>query len=248
MTSIKTSRFEDVATEAQRARRRSKEVRKEWKERPPSEDRINAFRSIQDDLERVIVDLRVWDHERSAYRRDAKREIGDCLGVKGGTYRDAGDYPRAAEAYDDGLDYERAVNQLGGHPNSYCLVQRLVTRVLAEPEAFSRSEPIQGVDVHAELAQCVETLRNQMAVVRSGDPWAQADLAVVMQLLATGPIASPRAADAATAWDQLDDMRPDRFVYGSTREVVQLLRQRLEHLSLSTKAAWSDVVSRLSAG
>jgi hypothetical protein len=235
--------FEAARIAAGAARKQAKAVRTKWKRGGPSEQRDEEFGVALQDLDKMIQGLLPFASDQSAYHKEAEREIGDCHGVKGGTYRDWGKYGEAADAYDRGLPYERRFLELGGQPNSYCLVQRLVSRVLKDPTAFRMGVPIQGansvfppVDVKAELETSAEEIRQQKEVSRRGDPWAQADFALVLQLL---------KRDAAGAeWDKFDDMRPDRSVYDATLEVVRLLRERLE-LDADSRARWEDLDSRL---
>ena len=217
--------FDAVRIGAGNARKQAKDTRRKWKNQP-SPQRDLDFEAALRNLDEAIERLTPFASEGSAYRKDAEREIGDCYGVQGGTYRDWGKYGEAADAYDRGLPFERS-----GQPNSYCLVQRLVSRILEDPVAFQRAAPIRGVDVTAELKASVEEIQRQKKVLRKGDPWAQADLALVLQLLSS--------EGAEIEWDNLDDMKPDHGVYESTLEVVRLIRKKLPF------DAWMDVENRL---
>jgi tetratricopeptide (TPR) repeat protein len=237
--------FETTRIAAARARKQAKTIRSKWKYLGPSDQRDAEFGTSLQDLDNAIEALIPFASGGSAYRQDAEREIGDCHGVNGGAYRDWGRYGEAADAYDQGLPFERRFQELRGQPNSYCLVQRLVARVLKNPVAFRRGLPIQGadarvapVDVTAELEASVEEIREQKKVLRKGDPWAQADFALVLQLLGRN------AAEAE--WDKLEDMRPDRGVYDSTLDVVRLIRQRLL-VDADSGAGWHDLELRLAS-
>ena len=239
-----TQSFEEIRRKAALARKTAKSTREEWKESEPSAARDKVFKQAVEELDALIQALESW--RKSAFDREAIREIGDCLGAKGGTLRDWGKYDEAVKAYDDGWPIEQEVEEKGGSPNSYCLVQRLVMRVLWEPDAYKREEKILEVDVHEALKSSVNVVQKQMDGLRKGDPWAQADIALQLQLL--GGQAYELFGDnaALTAWDELDDMRPDRFVYKSTCEVVTLLQKRLAPLlSDEDKESWADVASRL---
>lgn len=237
--------FEDTRKRATLVRKSSRSIRKEWNERERSDDRDRAFVGVVEEFDDVIRSLEKW--RGSAFDREAVREIGDCLGAKGGTLRDWGRYDKAAEAYDHGLDCERSVEMLGGQPNSYCLVQRLVMRVLWQPEAFHRMEKILDIDVHLALKSSGKIVHDQMKALRKGDPWAQADFALVLQLLGEQATDLFGDDDAITAWDKLDDLKPDRFVRKSTCDVVKLVQNRLApFLREEEKDAWGCVVSRLS--
>jgi hypothetical protein len=139
------------------------------------------------------------------------------------------------------------VNEQGGVPSSYCLVQRLVTRVLADPAGFAVSRPVLGFVVQPKLAECVGVIEAQMRGPRKNDSWAGADLAVVLQLMTVGEDGARHVGRAIDAWDALEDMNPDRFVLESTRDVVTALRDRLSpSLDDGARDEWDDVLDRLS--
>jgi hypothetical protein len=239
--------FADAQTVALTARRLAKITRKKWKAGSSTDPaRDQDFDTAVRDLDQAVATLKEWQHDGSPYYRDAVRDIGDCLGVKGGTYRDWDKYAAAAASYDEGLSYEVDTQQLGGQPNSYCRVQRLVCRVLAEPEEFVRSGRALDVDLDEELASAIGVVGSQVKI-RTDSQWAQADVALLLQLLATRQ--PMKNAAAVEAWDELDDMGPDRFVYESTLETVKALASRLSPLlDAASRRAWSDLSDRLQHG
>ena len=240
--------FASVQSQAQKARSSAKSVRNDWKKREPGDARDSAFAAAVNELDHVVASLEVWRAEDSPFRKDAERETGDCLGVKGGTCRDWGKFADAARSYDAGLPYEEQAQTLGGQPNSYCLVQRLVCRVLNEPEEFqrhgrARMKDLEIDDMDAALAKSAATVRAQMHL-RTDKRWAQADVALLLQLL--GGRSTRGFDEAAAAWDELDDMGRDRFVYESTLDTVKALKARLDPLlDAAGQNAWDDLVSRL---
>jgi hypothetical protein len=237
--------FDATRIAATNARKKAKDIRKKWQHLEPSAERDVEFGMALQGLDDAIHTLNAFVAENSAYRKDAEREIGDCYGVKGGAYRDWGKYGEAADAYDQGLPYERRFLELGGQPNSYCLVQRLVSRALKDPKAFKNGLLIQGadprvpaVDVKAELAASLKEIEQQKEVLRAKDPWAQADYALVLLLLERGT--------AEAEWDNFDDMHPDSGAYQSALDVVNLLTSRLE-LSDAAADRWADLRDRLTS-
>ena len=235
--------FDETRIAAANARKQAKEIRKKWENQERSDRRDTEFSLALRGLDDAIQNLSLFVSESSAYRTDAEREIGDSHGVRGGVYRDWGKYGEAADAYDKGLPYERRYQELGGKPNSYCLVQRLVARALKDPKAFRDRLPIQGadpdvppVDVKSELEASLKEIEKQKEVLRAKDPWAQADYALVLLLL--------ERETAEAEWDKFDDMSPDSGAYQSTLDVARLLETALE---LSDVAAdrWADLVDRL---
>ena len=235
--------FDATRIAAANARKNAKDIRKKWQHLESSAQRDVEFGLALQALDEAIHDLTPFVADDSAYRTDAEREIGDCHGVRGGVYRDWGKYGEAADAYDQGLPYERRFLELGGQPNSYCLVQRLVVRALKDPKAFRDGSPIQGadllvpaVDVKGALDASLKEIEQQKEVLRARDPWAQADYALVLLLL--------ERESAEAEWDKFDDMRPDSGAYQSTLDVVSLLKNRLE-LSPVAVERWADLEDRL---
>lgn len=238
--SLREITFGKLQTEAQNVRQRAKAIRNEWKDVATSDERDTKFQVAIGSLKVVISEFETRlkkDETGSLNERDLCSEIGDCYGVQGGTYRDWDNYLGAAQAYEKGRKYEKRVEDLGGPPNSYCLVQRLVNLILADPDAFSRQAPINGVDVRTELDAAKAIIDEQMRVARKGDPWAQADRAMLAQLLNDNAIAE---------WDELDDLEPKRFVYDATIGVVRSMLEKLEpYLSKEQRETWNDIVDRL---
>lgn len=235
--------FAELRTMAENARADAKAVRKKWETVGQLGDRNEDFERVLKQLDSVIQFLESWRGDASAFRSEAARETGDCHGVRGGTLRDWGKYEEATQAYDDGLTFEESSNRLGGQPNSYCLVQRLVTRVLWKPQEFQRGERIKDLDVLLECERALSVVRDQMKVLRKNDPWAQADVALLLQFLSEKPAGKHDEEDAESAWDSLDDLRPDHRVYASTLQVVKLIAERL--CPFQPQCSWLYLQTRL---
>lgn len=147
---------------------------------------------------------------------DLAVEIGDCLGVKGGTLRDLGRFEDAGLAYKEGRKWEMLVEQKGGLPNSYCLVQQLVNMFLHRPESL-RSAGESGSNLRQELIDARNEVNRQMRETpRGNDPWAKADVAVISVLLRDDTA-------AADAWDELELLTPPANVYTSTAAALEPL-------------------------
>ena len=236
--------FAELQARALSARQNAKAVRKKWRRQPEEAARTADFEAAITELSAVVEALGSWSAPESPYRREADRDIGDCLGVQGGTYRDWGRYDGAASAYDQGLPYERRAEELGGQPNSYCLIQRLVCRILHDPEAYLEGRPILDLQVEPELGSAAQIVRAQIPN-RNDAVWARADLALVLQLLASNGRVT--FDEVTLEWDALDDMKPDRAVYDSTLEAVLAVKERLDpFLKARARDEWEDVVDRLS--
>jgi hypothetical protein len=232
--------FEQLQAAAQAARNDAKTTRVKWRSTHGG-GRDAAFARPVAALDQVIAELeeRLQNAEGGSLReQDLLTEAGDCYGVKGGTYRDWGRYLEAARSYETGRGCEERLNELSEKPNSYCLVQHLVNLILADPASFAQCGQVEKFNVTAGLARARDTIRDQMKVKRKGDPWAQADLALVSQLLGD---------DATHEWDTLDDLKPKRFVYDATHDTVLPLFEKLKpHLSDRAQQSWIDVIDRLS--
>ena len=233
--------FGELQGYAQKIRQDAKAIRKRWVGQAPSSSRKAEFQNAIANFEVVIAafEERLEVAEKGSLgERDLCTEIGDCYGALGGTYRDWEEFTQAAKAYGKGRVYEKRVEDLGGQPNSYCLVQQLVNLILADPKGFSEHTLIDNVDVRNELRAARDTLNGQMRVARRGDPWAQADLALICQLLDD---------DAVVQWDELDDLEPKHFVYDAAGSVVRFVHEKLSpYLKDTENEFWHEVEERLS--
>jgi hypothetical protein len=176
--------------------------------------------------------------------RDTAGEISDCLGVKGGTLRDLQRFEAAARAYDEGAVWEAQIVKSGGRATSYCLLQRLVNRILLTPQAFApqsgHEEPVLGVILSVALKEARETILQQINNGgRRKDPWARADVALVDELLG-------QVDDAEDSWLELENLKPLANVYGSTADALRPLFKALaDHVPADRAAAHQELLKWL---
>jgi len=145
-------------------------------------------------------------------------ELADCWGMKGGVQRrwarsssgERSEHLRQAIlAYDEGYKHE-------GESNSYNMVNRLLTRVMAGP-GVETDPTIPRLDLRAELEKCEGRIRPQLASHRRGDYWALADLALLDLLLSRG--------DAGSAYAGFIAQSPPAFAYQSVLSVLEELSE-----------------------
>lgn len=158
-----------------------------------AEQDFTAARAAINDAIKCLVDLGVPDPESTERASEAEcliaAQLADCWGILGGVYRAQGDnyLEDAKKAYDEGNKYESSprFNIL----NSYNRVNRLVVRVLKDPNLLSEPQPvvndIEGPDKKTMRELFSETdaaIEQQLVAGRSDRPWALADLAMVRLL------------------------------------------------------------------
>ena len=174
-------------------------------------------------------------------------ELSDSYGLIGGVQRRWADETAGAEheehlksstrAYDDGFGYESDPQY--GLVNSYNLVNRLLVRLIWDPEALAaqRQVVIDGttpaLNLAAELDEAASTVRGQLARKRRGDHWAMADLALLELLLERG--------SAASAYADFVDASPRDFEYESALATVRPLAS----LPLASAESLRDAVNLL---
>jgi len=229
--------LKDLVELAQEAKRLAKSVRSEWHSKDPDGGRDPQFQHAAEILKQVIQALkeRLRSIEPGGItEREMQAEAGDCFGVLGGLYRDWGKFNEAVSAYKNGRVSEDRIMVLGGKANSYCLVQELVNLILA---SSVRLKPGSALYMRIEKAQ--SEVNRQITTTRSGDPWAQADLALLTQLI------NPK--EAAVQWDSFEDLNPPRFAFSATKEVVNALFEKLDSSMVShVREDWLKTLERLS--
>jgi hypothetical protein len=139
-------------------------------------------------------------------------QLADFWGIRGGLYRSRGssllgsgsdDLETAIQAYDQGARFE--LSKRFGLLNSYNTVNRLVLRIIRQPEILTAEEAVPGdakrmVDLLEDAAKLIEA---QLDKGRTDVAWALADLAMV-ELLCVGSDLEPilEQFDEATATDK----------------------------------------------
>jgi hypothetical protein len=225
--------LKDLGENAKSIQINTKRLRNLWRNRDASQARDAAFQKAIEGIATVIGAFkhRFTQMEKgSSSERDLASEIGDYCGVQGGIFRDWGKFDEAAKAYGEGHKHAKLVRELGGKSNSYCLVQELINLVLARPSDLNSADVLE-----TKLRPALSEIRQSD---RKGDPWAQADQALITQLV------DPQKA--TEEWDILDDLLPKPDVYAATRDVVIALAKCLRpQLDGATLKSWNELVARL---
>lgn len=184
-----------------------------------------------------------------AHRSTFAGELADIYGMMGGIERrkalHASDEEGRAEHlaasvrwYDEGYTYE---SEEYGVVSSYNLVNRLVSRILADPELLADNHLRVENGVHdafkGQISDARRTVARQLEESRSGDPWALADLALLDLLGNT--------ANATSAYSALYGVSPPEYVYRSALDTLQPLAALESTLQEELSIAVSDVTAHL---
>lgn len=185
---------------------------------------------------------------------DFAPELADIYGMVGGIRRRQADESAAAgddparhdhlrqshEAYDRGFEYE---NEDLGVVDSYNLVNRLVSRILAQPAVLA-GEPLQDERLIPdgtlldELERALQIVDKQLDESRRGDVWAMADHALLSLLIS-------KDAMARTAYGPLHSTAPPSYVYGSALSTLRPLADVGSDLRPELAVAVRDLESRM---
>lgn len=156
-------------------------------------------------------------------------ELSDCYGIKGGILRRWGLESEDNQdrkgylldsviAYDQGFFYES--NDDFGINNSYNKINRLVSRILYDPELLSRTKQlteIETVNVISELDDVRKSLEEQLRINRRDDIWALADYALVNLLLDRD--------EPHTIYSDFIDANPPGYAYASAISTLKPLSE-----------------------
>jgi hypothetical protein len=173
-------------------------------------------------------------------------ELADCYGLLGGIERRwalvsnaqadhrADHMRKSVLAYDEAWDFESGDY---GVSSSYGMVNRLASRILADPQGLSSGyvtdlgEGIDPLEVRAELEKAREAIENS----KRSDYWAAADLALVKLLLGAG--------DPAGTYAAFNEKSPPAYAYNSALDLLRPLSQ----IGLPVKDALTEAVTLLEA-
>jgi hypothetical protein len=204
-------------------------------------DRAAGF--VQDAIALATSELRTLE-----FRAKMASELADCYGLLGGIERrwalvanasekHVGEHLRkSVAAYDAAWSYESGDY---GVSSSYGMVNRLVTRVLADTNALTEGyvtnlgEGIEPVAVGLELERACEKIEASKRA--ESDYWAAADLALVQLLLGRG--------DPAGAYSKFIEKSPPDYALNSALDVLGPLSDR----NLAVKEDLQNAIKVLSA-
>jgi hypothetical protein len=185
-----------------------------------NEEWQGAIGYLQDAIS--LLEARMAD-ESSPQPSWLRSELADAYGLKGGIEKRWGltldgqerqqHLEASLAAYNDGFEYEKKLQR--NEENTYNRVNRLVGRVLLNPGVLEKDEG--GVsEISGELGEAETILTGQIQSVRQKDPWAYCDLGTIRLLRGE--------QDALRTFKNLDRLRPPAFVYKSTLNTLEPLR------------------------
>jgi hypothetical protein len=180
------------------------------------------------------------------YKAQLASELADSYGLLGGIERrwavaeaEAAarreHYQASVRAYDQG--YEVESDPRYGLVNSYCLLNRLIGRVLLNPELLA--SPAQadagggGPELVAELERAGKHIEQQLATDRYGDYWVIADQALINLLLGR--------ADARAAYAPFKAQLPPDFAYKSVLETLRCVAA----VWVGDASRWREAIAEL---
>jgi hypothetical protein len=231
-----SSSFLELVVRAKRERIDVRQTRDRWNTSGASPERDNEFEGSLTRLQLLIATLKSAQNEcseGSLRKRDLSSQLAETFGALGGLYRDWDKLGEAVAAYQKGAGFEREVKKAGGLSGSYCLVQSLVNQVLLECRSGNGL-----VTLKDSLSAARQELVKQLSDDRRGDPWLQADIALVTQLF--------DPARATDEWEAFEDLLPSSDAYRSAATVMNALFTVLEpNLSTEDEAIWRSVLEIL---
>lgn len=223
----------DLSNELESYKVRSRRQRNKALKALEDKDTAQAAREFEKSREvinaalRYLQDLGAPDPKAEGLTSEGEiaiaEQLVDCWGILGGVYRAQGNLGGAKDAYDDGYKYEssKRFNIL----NTYNRVNRLVVRILQNPELLSDPPPVLADIEEREktmpelLGETADEIERQLREGRQDRAWALADLAMVRLL------GGLNGVDAAL--NSLDESSAnDPFPYHSTLKVIRELVQR----------------------
>lgn len=166
----------------------------------------------------LLEDELTMAEEGSTLHSRLTAELADSFGMIGGVERrwglvqDGDDrrrrLKRSVAAYDRGFSSEAGLAR--SETTTYNRINRLVGRVMIDPDVLT------GSTMRRDLQEAEEIVAEQLASTRQKDPWCWSDLATIRLL---------RGADAWTPINELDRLRPQRFVYESAITTLESLAE-----------------------
>jgi hypothetical protein len=176
--------------------------------------------------------------------RGVIQALAECYGVQGGIYRSLAQPEESIESYDRGYLFESHPGR--NRDNSYNLVQRLTSRILADPVGCWLHEwKYKGIHLWVALSEAREVVLHQMQEGgRSRDQWAAADIVLLCVLLAPRAPAQGKAEleDALGRFYELDY---DAFVYDSSIRALSELYAALSRVTSGGDSAARGLVCGL---
>jgi hypothetical protein len=186
-------------------------------DRAKAEEEFRSAESAIDEAFQYLAQYERPDLEAPGHASEGEtavaEQLADFWGIRGGLYRSrgsalpngsgSGDLETAVQAYQEGARYE--LSERLGLLNSYNTVNRLVLRIIRQPDILTAEEAVPGdtkrmADLLEDAAKSVEA---QLDKGRADVAWALADLAMI-ELLCDGSDLEPilEQFDEATVTDK----------------------------------------------
>lgn len=169
---------DELLKSAAQLRSDAQDLRRKARNETQQVERDRLFEASAEEFQKAITilerGLRTIRRQQDGYTWDVCRvleALSQSYGSLGGTWRDAGDRPRARDLYDKGNDYEEERRRNCDAQDTYNMLQRLVIRLLIEPALIRQSEFV------ADLNEVREEIDRQVNAGRD-DSWGKADLAL----------------------------------------------------------------------
>ena len=175
------------------------------------------------------IALAKGDFEKGQLQSQMAEQLADCYGLLGGVERrwalesaDVEDRKQhlveSARAYDNAWAFEQGDYSI---VNSYGMLNRLISRLLLEPDSLFSNDTREFGDglvplaIREELEIASKRIQEQSALPRQDDYWAAADLALVDVLL--------EKQDAVSAYASFVEKSPPDYAFKSVLDVLRPL-------------------------
>lgn len=227
--------FDDAAISKQSARRNREAKR--------YEDALADISEALGELEAMLAELPADivdgdEHASAEYSPPVKRlvdELAECYGIKGGILRSKGRPGEAVASYDRGFLFEQ--HSARKKDNSYNAVQRLVSRVCAEPYRYKAAKwRFLRDDMNRLLDDTIRLVKSQVEgprATRAGDAWAAADI-LFLNILHEANSEGVSAPAVVRAFEEFQRAKPSRFAREST---ARAFRELGEYMAAPAKAS-----------
>jgi tetratricopeptide (TPR) repeat protein len=197
-----------------------------------------ALEELEEARELLLRELSSLERDSSAgtefqqsRRRNIARELADCFGLAGGIYRRKGQYEEAISMYNQGYEYER--NPSYQIQDSYNMTNRIVLRILNEPEAFESLKPL--------IEEAIAIIQEQVDGPRRKEWWAWADLGLLYLL-------NKNEKQALKSYDYFKECGALPKHYDSSREVLVELNEKLKAVEPTISPFLTSGIDRLKGG
>jgi hypothetical protein len=220
-------RLDPYKKRAQRHKKAAMQARRDGDGARAAEEFQDAHDAIDEAIEEInacgpLADAAAVWLDRAT--KDQGYELADCLGIKGGIYREQDEINKAIQQYEAG--YRLEADERYEIQSTYNTVNRLVVRLLERPElAWEKVATIEEGGRKWTMPELMQRASKDIEgkwTLMTDPIWALADMVLLTNLLGRD----------SSVWEQrLKDMAGDRFPFDSLGAVLQKLSQRDERIS-----------------